>query len=55
LPILIQLLRWFSRFFGTTAPPPDEERKWAVYLVCVLGVMMVVGIGAVALLFKFMA
>ena len=53
MQILVQLLRWFSLFFGITVPPPEEERKWAIYLACVLGVMMVVGIGAVVLLFKF--
>jgi len=53
MPILVQLLRWFSFFFGISVPPPEEERKWAVYLACVLGVMMAVGIGAVVLLFKF--
>ena len=44
-----------AKALGITVPPPEEERKWALYLACVLGVMMMVGIGAVVLLFKFAA
>jgi hypothetical protein len=52
--ILIHLLRWFSVFFGTTVARPEEEKKWAVYLACLL--IFVFGVAALGLtvLFKLL-
>ena len=48
--VLIHLLRWFNTCFGLTQARKEEERKWALYLVCVLLFMGSVMVAAVAVL-----
>lgn len=52
--LLIHLLRWFNTVFGLSQPRPNEEKRWAIYLVCMLTFMGGMMFAAVAVLLRLL-